>query len=225
MDIHGRKKMTEFNIGNKGVGFSRRRLLQLGGGRRRRDLDTRALGQVGWAYADDKPPIGTWPAGSQGYIGHDRRRGAAHRRLCRAGRGRTQGHAACRRAHQRGPRPDQEDRAQGDQGRARQAGEAGRRRLGRQAEQCGAGAADLHQREQDHRDDRLDLVGGRGGAQQVRPAREGALPGGDLRLQRHHRQGLRALPLPPVLLWRDRGQRDRPGAGQELTARTRRRRS
>ena len=65
-------------------------------------------------------------------------------------------------------------------------------------------------------DDRLDLVGGGGRAQQVRPAREGALPGGDLRLQRHHRQGLRALLLPPVLLRRDRGERDRPGAGQDL---------
>ena len=37
-----------------------------------------------------------------------------------------------------------------------------------------------------------------------------------LRLERHHRQGLRALFLPPVLLWRDRGERDRPGAGQGL---------
>ena len=59
-------------------------------------------------------------------------------------------------------------------------------------------------------------IGGRGGAQQVRRAREDALSGGDLRLQRHHRQGLRALLLPPVLLRRDRGQRDRPGAAQDL---------
>ena len=33
-------------------------------------------------------------------------------------------------------------------------------------------------------------------------------------IERHHRQGLRALRLPPELLRRDRGQRDRPGAGQ-----------
>ena len=46
--------------------------------------------------------------------------------------------------------------------------------------------------------------------------------GGDLRLQRHHRQGLRALLVPPVLLRRDRGQRDRPGAASRPTARTRR---
>ncbi len=124
---------------------------------------------------------------------HHRRHRAAHRRLCGAGRRRAQGHAARGRAHQRGPPADQEDRAEGHQGPARQAGEAGRRRLRRQAERCGAGAADLHQRQQDRRDDRLDLVRGRGGAQQVRRAREDPLSGGDLRLQRHHRQGLRAL--------------------------------
>ena len=65
-------------------------------------------------------------------------------------------------------------------------------------------------------DDRLDLVGGRGRAQQVRAAREGALRHRHFRLERHHRQGLRALRLPPELLRRDRGQRDRPGAGQGL---------
>ena len=147
---------------------------------------------------------------------HHRRRRAAHRRLCGAGRRRAQGHATCRRAHQRRPPADQEDRAQGLQGRARQAGESGGRRLCRQPEQCGAGAAALHQRQQDRRHDRLDLVGGGGGAQQVRRAREDSLSGGDLRLQRHHRQGLRALLVPPVLLRRDRGQRDRPGAAQDL---------
>ena len=47
-------------------------------------------------------------------------------------------------------------------------------------------------------------------------AREGALRGRHLRLQRHHRQGLRALRLPPVLLRPDRGHRDRPGPGQDL---------
>ena len=39
---------------------------------------------------------------------------------------------------------------------------------------------------------------------------------GDLGLQRHHRQGLRALRLPPVLLWRDRGQCDRSGAAEDF---------
>ena len=57
---------------------------------------------------------------------------------------------------------------------------------------------------------------GRGRAQQVRRAREGALRRWHFRLQRHHRQGLRALLLPPVLLRRDGGERDRPGAGQDL---------
>ena len=58
------------------------------------------------------------------------------------------------------------------------------------------------------------LERGRGGAEQARAAREGAVRGRHLRLERHHRQGLRALRLPPELLRRDRGQRDRPGAGQ-----------
>ena len=59
-------------------------------------------------------------------------------------------------------------------------------------------------------------IGGRGRAQQVRAAREGALRRRHFRLERHHRQGLRALRLPPELLRRDRGERDRPGAGQGL---------
>ena len=37
-----------------------------------------------------------------------------------------------------------------------------------------------------------------------------------LRFERHHRQGLRALRLPPGLLWPDCCRRDRPGAGEEL---------
>ena len=50
-----------------------------------------------------------------------------------------------------------------------------RRRLGRQAERRGAGAAALHHREQGDPDDRRHLERGRGGAQQARAAREGAL--------------------------------------------------
>ena len=51
----------------------------------------------------DHPPIGTWPAGSSGQLGLHRRRRAAHRHLRGAGRGRAQGLAARRRAHQRRP--------------------------------------------------------------------------------------------------------------------------
>ena len=59
--------MTKFNIGSKGVvGFSRRRLLRLGGSVAGATLIPGLVGQVGWAYADDKPALGTWPAGSQG---------------------------------------------------------------------------------------------------------------------------------------------------------------
>jgi branched-chain amino acid transport system substrate-binding protein len=59
--------MTQFNIESKRlVGFSRRRLLQLGGGVAGATLIPGLVGQVGRAYADDKPALGTWPAGSQG---------------------------------------------------------------------------------------------------------------------------------------------------------------
>ena len=36
------------------------------GRRRWRNPDAGFVGQVGRAYADDKPALGTWPAGSQG---------------------------------------------------------------------------------------------------------------------------------------------------------------
>src|SRR5262249_38360782 len=65
-------------------------------------------------------------------------------------------------------------------------------------------------------DDRLDFERGRRRTQQVRSARESAVRHRYLRLQRHHRQGLRALRLPPKLLRRDRGQRYRSGIGQSL---------
>ena len=51
---------------NAAGGFSRRRMLQLGGSVAGASLIPGLMGQVGRAYADDKPPIGTWPAGSQG---------------------------------------------------------------------------------------------------------------------------------------------------------------
>ena len=55
-----------------------------------------------FAFAADKPPIGTWPAGSSGIVCVHRHHRAAHRHLCGAGRGRTEGDAARGRAHQRG---------------------------------------------------------------------------------------------------------------------------
>ena len=57
-------------------------------------------------------------------------------------------------------------------------------------------------------------VGRGGGAEQARAAREGDLPAGHQRLQRHHRQGLRALLVPPVLLCADGGGGDHAGDGQ-----------
>jgi branched-chain amino acid transport system substrate-binding protein len=50
----------------EGGGFSRRCVLQLGGGIAGSTLIPSLLGQVDSAYAEDKPPLGTWPAGSHG---------------------------------------------------------------------------------------------------------------------------------------------------------------
>ena len=78
--------MTEFIFGNRTSGLvSRRRALQLGAAGA--TLLPGFFGQVGRAYADDKPALGTWPAGSQGdsvTIGATVPRTG---RLCGAGRG------------------------------------------------------------------------------------------------------------------------------------------
>ena len=175
-----------------------------------------SFGGVRWAYAADKPAIGTWPAGSQGntvYIGaavpltgtyalqgEDERKG-----MELAVEHINTNHELMKKF---APKVNN--------------GLLGKKvalalgRLGRQAEPGAAGGADLHQPEQDHHDDRLDLVGRGGRDEQVRGAREDPLPGRHFRLQRHDRQGLRALRLPAELLRRDRGQRDRPGAGEEF---------
>jgi branched-chain amino acid transport system substrate-binding protein len=56
--------MTKFTFGKEGYGgVSRRRALKLGASA---TLIPGFLSGVSWAYADDKPAIGTWPAGSQG---------------------------------------------------------------------------------------------------------------------------------------------------------------
>ena len=59
--------MTKFVFGNKGAGaVSRRRALELGVAATGATLIPGVLGPVSLAYADDKPAIGTWPAGSAG---------------------------------------------------------------------------------------------------------------------------------------------------------------
>jgi ABC-type branched-subunit amino acid transport system substrate-binding protein len=64
--------MAESKSGNKGTGgVSRRHVLQLGAGVASTAFIP-GLGTIGWAHADDKPAIGTWPAGSEGdtvYLG------------------------------------------------------------------------------------------------------------------------------------------------------------
>lgn len=59
--------MPEFKLRNGSApGFSRRHVLQLGMGVAGATLMPGFVGQVVKAYADDKPPLGTWPAGSEG---------------------------------------------------------------------------------------------------------------------------------------------------------------
>ena len=59
--------MTKFVSGNGGAHrVSRRLALRLGAAATGATLMPRFIGQVGKAYADDRPPLGTWPAGSEG---------------------------------------------------------------------------------------------------------------------------------------------------------------
>ena len=59
--------MSDFIFGNGSAGVvSRRRALKLGAGATSAMLIPGFFGQVGLAFADDKPAIGTWPAGSAG---------------------------------------------------------------------------------------------------------------------------------------------------------------
>jgi branched-chain amino acid transport system substrate-binding protein len=63
--------MATSDFDKDGRGFSRRRILQLGAGVAGSAF-VPGFGTINWAYADDKPEMGTWPAGSQGdtvYIG------------------------------------------------------------------------------------------------------------------------------------------------------------
>ena len=199
---------------------SRRTLLQAGAG-----LAGAVVLPGGMVMAADEPPIGTWPAGSQGdtvTIG--------------ATVPRTGAYAVQGEDELKGMQLAVEHINDGHDLIKKIAPKVTKGVLGKKVDLVVADSAakpnNAVQEQQtfinDNKiiaDDRLDLVGGGGGAQQVRAAREDPLSRGDLRLQRHHRQGLRPLLLPPVLLRRDGGQRDRPGAGEELTARARRRRS
>ena len=169
------------------------------------------------AFAADEPAIGTWPAGSQGAtvtIGAAVPRTGAY---AVQGEDELKGMQLAVEHINDGHRADQEDRAQGHQGRARQAGRTW------WSPTRGAKPNDAVQEQQRFINENkiIAMTGSTSSAVAVAlnkfaAAREDPLSGGDLRLQRHHRQGLRALLVPPVLLRRDRGQRDRPGAGQGL---------
>ncbi len=57
--------MTDF-VSGIGSAISRRRALKLGAYATGATLIPPFVGQACKAYADDKPPLGTWPAGSEG---------------------------------------------------------------------------------------------------------------------------------------------------------------
>ena len=120
---------------------SRRALLRAGAG-----LAGAVVLPGGMVMAADEPPIGTWPAGSQGAtvtIGATVPRTGAYavqgedelKGMQLAVEHINDGHDLMKKIA-----PKVVERP------ARQAGQTGRRRFGRQAEQCRAGAADLHQR-------------------------------------------------------------------------------
>ena len=72
------------------------------------------------AFAEDQPPIGTWPAGVSGssvFIGIRVPRTGTY---AVQGEDELKGYQLADRAHQRRPRADQEDLAEDQQGRARQ---------------------------------------------------------------------------------------------------------
>ena len=212
--------MAEFIFGEKRPNvLSRRQSLQFGLGAAGAIAIPGFFGQLGTAYADDKPPLGTWPAGSQGdsvTIGATVPRTGAYavqgedelKGMQLAVEHLNEGHDLIRQIAPKitkGVLDKQVKLVVAE--------------LGGQAEQRGAGTTGLHRREQNHRHDGFDLLGGRRGLEQVRPAREDSLSGRHLGLERHDRQGLRALFVPAVLLWRNRRQRDRSGAGEELRQR------
>jgi branched-chain amino acid transport system substrate-binding protein len=58
--------MADFIFDERASRLSRRGALKLGASAAGAVLTPGFFGQVGLAYADDKPPIGTWPAGSAG---------------------------------------------------------------------------------------------------------------------------------------------------------------
>src|SRR5690606_41157161 len=103
-------------------GVSRRNLLQLGALAGSSVLIP-GLGNIGWAYAQDKPALGTWPAG---WEGDTVRIGAA---VPLTGAYAVQGADELKGmvlavTHQRGPRVDEGDCAQGRQRAARKEGRA-----------------------------------------------------------------------------------------------------
>ena len=191
---------------------SRRRILQAGAGLVGGALLPAAIARD--AIAADKPTLGTWPAGASGSSvfvgvclprtgtyavpGEDELKGyeLAVEHL-------NEGNALIRKIA-----PGVSKGVLGKEVKLGVADFAGQAEYGR------AGADPLHHREQGGDDRRFGVQRRRGRHQQARAARTCDLPARDHRLQRHHRQGLRALLVPSVLLRADRGRGDHPRHGQ-----------
>ena len=163
--------MAKLILGNESAAaVSRRGALKLGAGATGSALIPGFFGQIGRAYADDKAPVGTWPAGTEG---DTLTIGAA---VPRTGAYAVQGEDELK-----GMQLAIEHLNEGNDLVKQIApkvtkGVLGKHvnlvvaEFGRQTEQRRARATSLHQPEQDHRHDRLDLVSGRRGFEQVRPA-------------------------------------------------------
>ena len=133
-------------------GVSRRSLLQTGVGLAGGVLLPSMLVRPAFAVGiSEQPPIGTWPAGSQGdtvTIGAAVPRTGAY---AVQGEDELKGWQLAVEHINSGDPLLKKIAPKVDQGPARQEGQPAGRRLGRQAEPGGAGPADLHQPEQDHR--------------------------------------------------------------------------
>ena len=174
------------------------------------------------AMAADQPPIGTWPAGSQGdtvFIGASVPRTGTY---AVQGEDELKGYQLAVEHINEGNELVKKISPKTKKGVLGKQLKLGVADFGRQAERSGAGAAALHLREQGGDDHRRHFERGRGRAQQARAARKGAVRLRHLRFERHHRQGLRALRRPPEFLRPDRGGGNRSRFLSSSSARTRR---
>ena len=122
--------MAELIDGSVGP-VSRRRVLKVGTSAAGAALIPGFFGQIDRAYADDKPPLGTWPAGSEGdtvTIGATVPRTGTY---AAQGEDELKGMQLAVEHIERGQRSDQTDRPQTDERGLRQTDQSGRRGFSR----------------------------------------------------------------------------------------------